>query len=289
MPVALYKKNGQFYRIKAVDVDPKKKDFMSFYCRYCKIRVIYVQGNQDEGSKPFFRKAPRKVHLEGCPFSKKKTLDDEKREIGTLDNLEYGIKPPLAVQRVSKDQDIISRGKNGSDSKRKNEKNPVETKVDSKKKHQRNISTVDDLFHEIKEIKNQDASIKRKLFNRLIGNIYYPYSEYELLLSHYNNDGLRRYFFTAGKVKVNEYTTIDEGYINLYGKLNNKVMIRLFPVEKMVESQLRNFTYDTRFKASKLTEFIGVKVSLKRVVKEGNKTLIELDLYEFDVNAYLDN
>ncbi|ADP34412.1 hypothetical protein [Bacillus atrophaeus] len=132
-----------------------------------------------EGSKPFFRKDPGVPHIEGCYYGKKKTIQEVIREVGTADGLFYGVKPPLSVQRQSEIGDEVPM--HPKEKKTPKERNPIEQRVNKDKKHQKPIFTVDDLFHEITDIKSQEPALRNKLFDRLIGKIYYPYAEYPLI------------------------------------------------------------------------------------------------------------
>ncbi|MGM0750230.1 MAG: hypothetical protein ACQEUS_20880 [Bacillota bacterium] len=291
MPHASYvKENGEYEDIKAVDVDPKEKSRMSFYCKYCKRKVVYVQGNIDEGSKPFFRKAPGVPHEEGCYYGKKKTLQDIVREVGTLDELTYGIKPPLVVQKkldVNTSSDKESN--KPADRKTRNE-NAVKQHVNPNKEHKKNIFTVDDLFHEIMDIKSQEPAIKFKLFNRLIGKVYFPYSEYLLIKEQHQKGKLKRYFFTAGKINVDDpeqYSSIENGYIILHGKGDEDIKLRLFPYDEKITVLLKKLRYKTKSVVKKKYEFIGVKVGFRQISDEDDTTYIDLDLYEFDLNKYM--
>ncbi|MED1017889.1 hypothetical protein [Bacillus atrophaeus] len=290
MPDAKYLKDGKYYDIKAVDVDPKEKDHMSFYCMKCKIKVIYVQGKTAEGSKPFFRKAPGVPHVEGCYYGKKKTIQEVIREVGTADGLLYGVKPPLSVQRQSEIGDEVAV--HPKEKKPPKERNPIEQRVNKDKKHQKHLFTVDDLFHEITDIKTQEPALRSKLFNKLMGKIYYPYSEYSLIKENHQKGKLRTYFFTAGKINVfdqDEYYSIEKGYIILHGKGNDNIKLRLFPFEEKISVQLKKLRYKTKSVEKKKWEFIGAKVQFRQIIEEDDITYIDLDLYEYDLNQYMYN
>ncbi|MCM3191378.1 hypothetical protein M3596_21950 [Bacillus subtilis] len=289
MPDAKWLKDGKYYDINAVDVDPKQKDQMSFYCKNCKIKVIYVQGNVAEGSKPFFRKAAGIPHKEGCYYGKKKTLQDVVREIGTLDELDYGVKPPLALQKKL-DINVDEKEQRKTNDKKISSEKPSQQRINRNKKHKKHLLTVDDLFHEIMDIRSQEPAIKFKLFDRLIGKVYFPYSEYFLIKKQHQKGKLKRYFFTAGKLNVDDpeqYSSIESGYVILHGKGVEDIKLRLHPYDEKITVQLKKLRYKTKSVAKKKYEFIGVKVGFRQISEEDNTTYIDLDLYEFDLNRYM--
>ncbi|WP_176533030.1 hypothetical protein [Priestia megaterium] len=284
MPDALYIKAGKYVSIRAVDVNPKTKGDKNFYCTFCKRKVVHSQGKKTEDSKPFFRKSPGVNHREGCEYGKKKNLEEIMREEGTLDNLHYGVKPPLVVQAQGSESEInnISGDKKESG----NEIKGIGTKRNPAKKHHRHILTVDDLFHELMDIKSQEQPLKSKLFSRIIGKIYYPYSQYQTLLNHHQENIIKKYFFTAGKINVNQYKnlSLDEGYAELEG-VNNDIKLHVYPFNNDISKSLKELTWNTR-QAKKREEFIGLKVSIKNVIIKNEISIIELIVYEFDQNHY---
>ncbi|QSF42278.1 hypothetical protein [Priestia megaterium] len=284
MPDALYIKDGRYVLIRAVNVNPKTKGNKNFYCTFCKRKVVHSQGKKTEDSKPFFRKSPGVNHKEGCEYGKKKNLEETMREEGTLDNLHYGVKPPLVVQALESEGEIsnISGDKKESG----NEIKGIGTKKNPAKKHHRHILTVDDLFHELMDIKSQEEPLRSKLFSRIIGKIYYPYSQYQMLLNHRQDNTLKKYFFTAGKINVNQYKNLalDEGYAELEG-VNNDIKLHVYPFDDRISGALKNLTWNIR-QAKKHKEFIGLKVSIKNVSIKNEVPIIELIVYEFDQNHY---
>ncbi|MBZ6485064.1 hypothetical protein [Priestia aryabhattai] len=284
MPDALYIKDGEYISIRAVDVNPKTKGKKNFYCTFCKRKVVHSQGGKTEDSKPFFRKSPGINHREDCEYGKKKNLEEIMREEGTLDNLHYGVKPPLVVQALGSDSEVSNSSGNKKES--ENEIKGIGTTRNPAKKHHRHILTVDDLFHELMDIKSQEQSLKSKLFSRIIGKIYYPYSQYQMLLNDYQENKLKKYFFTAGKINRNQYKnlSLDQGYAELEGT-NNDIKLYVYPFNKAIAKELKNLTWNTR-KAKKYEEFLGLKVSIKKVIIKNGISIIELVVYEFDQNHY---
>ncbi|MCT6515511.1 hypothetical protein N0B30_23045 [Bacillus subtilis] len=292
MPDAKYwdEKEQVYKPVLAVDFTPELRKVKTV-CKYCEQSVIFVQGNKKEDSKPFFRRSPGVYHVEGCPYGQKKTLKDELREVGTLEGLLYGVKPPLAVQRV-KNSSVQEGEKSQSEERpRSLEKQPRQQVPNKDKPHQRNLFGVDDLFHELKDIRSQEPSLMRKLYERIIGNVYYPYKEYSLLLEHSKKGKLRKYFYTAGIFKAKlEYDMIEnKGYIFLYGKGNGSIKLRLYPGYEKVMTQLKRFRYKVARKEKKKTEFIGVLVQLRQISNEEGVTYIDLDLYDFSINHYMNS
>jgi len=285
MPDALYIKDGKYIPIKAVHVNPNSKKKKTFYCTFCKRKVVHSKGNKNEGSKPFFRKAPTIDHVEGCDYGKKKNLKEIEREIGTLENLHYGIKPPLIVQAT----EVGGTSNNSSGEKgARRETKGTRIKINPTKRHSKNILTVDDLFHEIMDIKSQEQPIKSNLFSRIFGVIYYSYSQYDLLIKHYEDNKFekKKYFFIAGKINVNQYKNLalDEGYAELEG-VNEGIKLHIYPFNDEISKGLKRITWKTR-EAKKSEEFIGLKASIKGVIQNDRISIIKLNVYEFDLNHY---
>ncbi|MGG0718657.1 hypothetical protein ABE096_13830 [Robertmurraya massiliosenegalensis] len=288
MPIAQYKKGGTFFKIRAVDVDPKSKDKITFYCCVCKQIVIHTQGSKTKESKPFFRRSPGRPHSLDCPYAKKVTLEELKREIGTLDNLHYDIKTPLVIQQQSGDEGAQSSSKPKIE-KTPTENLPTEIIKNPSKKHNKFIQTVDDLFHELADIENQsDFSIKKKLRERIYKKIYYPYSEYgELVRKNDDNTIKRGYFFISGKLFVNEWIKLKDekkGYAHLFGK-EKGIHLRIYPYNEKTHKKLLKITFNTK-DANKKYEFIGVLASLQGIIKENEQIIIELTVYDCDHDQY---
>ncbi|WP_330937823.1 hypothetical protein VXF94_21300 (plasmid) [Bacillus amyloliquefaciens] len=292
MPDAKFwdEKDQVYKTVLAVDFTPELRKIKTV-CKYCARSVIFVQGNKKEDSKPFFRRAPGVYHVEGCSYGQKKTLKDELREVGTLEGLLYGVKPPLTVQRRKGASNQEGEKSPSEERPRSMEKQPRQQVLNKDKPHQRNLFGVDDLFHELKDIRSQEPALMKKLYERIIGNVYYPYKEYSLLLDHFRTGKLRKYFYTAGIFKAKqEYDMIkDKGYILLYGKGNELIKLRLHPAELKVMTQLKRFRYKVVIKEKKRTEFIGVLVQLRQIIKEEGVTYIDLELYDFSINHYMNS
>ncbi len=288
MHKAVYLENGRYKDIEAVDVNPNQKKKVIYYCEDCKIRVVHNKGNIKEESKPFFRRSPGKFHLDFCQYKRKVTLAEIEKEIGTLDNLYFGIKPPLVLQqKEANEQEILEVISNNNESAPK-EKSPIKTKVNQLKKHQKNLLTVDDLFHEINDILQQEFPVRQKLMNRIIGKIYYPYKGYNLLLENYKNSSLRKYFYVAGFIHINQFINLKDANKNYAIFSKNKdqnIQVRIYPYDNELSKNLQNLTWDTKTKG-KTSEFIGVKADVKEVIYEEDLTIIKLNIYEFDLNHY---
>lgn len=288
MPEALYKKNGKYLRIRAVDVDPKTKESTTFYCINCKVQVTHSQGKKSEKSKPYFRRYQNTPHLTQCKYASKKTLEEYKREVGTLENLYYGVKTPLLLQQQDKNEESVKRSNEEKKKPFPVEKHPSEIVINPTKSHRKHLLTVDDLFYELSDIEDQgDFSLKSKLKDRIYGKIYYAYSQYTEIVNNHINSNLKDYFFVAGKMYNNEFISLKDplkGYAELYGK-NTSIRLRIYPYTDKINKELRNLTYKTRENHKKY-EFIGLLASLRKIITEGDKTIIELDIYEFDTDQY---
>ncbi|WP_197204175.1 hypothetical protein [Cytobacillus firmus] len=288
MPEALYKKNGKYTRIRAVDVHPKMKESTTFYCIKCKVQVTHSQGKKSEQSKPYFRRFQNTPHLTNCKYASRKTLQEYEREVGTLENLHYGVKTPLLLQQQDKDEENTKGSNDEQKAPSSIEKHPSEIVINPKKRHKKHLLTVDDLFYELSDIEDHsDISLKSKLKDRIYGKIYYSYSQYIEIINNYKNGSLKDYFFVSGKMNINEFITLKDplkSYAELYGK-NTSIRLKIYPYTDKINKELRNLTYRTRENHKKY-EFIGLLASLRKIITEGDKTIIELDIFEFDTDQY---
>jgi hypothetical protein len=289
MPHAFFLKGGKYIKINALDVTKEQKKKLKFFCEYCYESAEHTQGSNKKDSKPFFRVGKNKKHLDECFYAKKKSLEDTIREVGTPENLYYDIKPPLNVQKAEILMEPSSKSNPDKKSNPEKEKKPHTIVVNKDKKHNKFLLSVDDLFCEIEEIRNlEESEVKNKLFNRIIGKIYFTYSSYDLLIEKIEADKLKTtYFFIAGNLPINEFINLkdkDRSHAILFGK-NPLIRLKIFPYNSEVLTNLKRLTWDTKNKGIKY-EFIGLKASFKKIVIDKGITFIELIAYEFDTNQY---
>lgn len=86
---------------------------------------------------------------------------------------------------------------------------------------------------------------------------------------------------------MDQFSSIESGYVILHGKEAEDLKLHLHPYDEKITVQLKKLRYKIKSAANKNYEFIGVKVGFRQISEEDNTTYIDLDLYEFDLNRYM--